>query len=62
MWELSNNGTLVNSYSGSCASIKAVKENTAPGGIRSWIATGKKGKIFPKSFLSKILKKIPINL
>ncbi|KAJ0537362.1 putative alpha-galactosidase [Helianthus annuus] len=46
MWELSNNGTLMNSYSGSCASIKVMKANTAPGGIRSWIATGKKGEVY----------------
>lgn len=44
MWELNSNGTLVNSYSGSCASIKETKANAGPGGVRSWIATGKKGK------------------
>ncbi|KAD2803950.1 hypothetical protein E3N88_37327 [Mikania micrantha] len=46
MWELNNNGTLMNSYSGSCASMKVMKANTSPGGIRSWIATGKKGKVY----------------
>ncbi|KAJ9554494.1 hypothetical protein OSB04_018539 [Centaurea solstitialis] len=46
MWELSENGTLVNGYSGLCASIKATKANASPGGIRSWIAAGKKGKRF----------------
>lgn len=46
MWELSNNGTLVNSYSGSCASIKVMKPNASPGGVRSWIATGKKGEVY----------------
>ncbi|KAL8253616.1 hypothetical protein R6Q59_031837 [Mikania micrantha] len=46
MWELNNNGTLMNSYSGSCASMKVMKANTNPGGIRSWIATGKKGKVY----------------
>ncbi|GJY43063.1 melibiase family protein [Tanacetum coccineum] len=46
MWELSNNGTLVNSYSGSCASIKVMKANAVPGGIRSWIATGRRGEVY----------------
>lgn len=46
MWELNNNGTLVNSYSGSCASIKVMKANATPGGIRSWIATGRKGEVY----------------
>ncbi|KVI05683.1 Aldolase-type TIM barrel [Cynara cardunculus var. scolymus] len=50
MWELSNNGTLVNGYSGSCASIKATKADASPGGIRSWIATGKKGEIYLSYF------------
>ncbi|PWA67473.1 melibiase family protein [Artemisia annua] len=45
MWELSNNGTLVNSYSGSCASMKVMKANAVPGGIRSWIATGRRGNV-----------------
>ncbi|KAI7727332.1 hypothetical protein M8C21_027604 [Ambrosia artemisiifolia] len=46
MWELSNNGTLMNSYSGSCASMKLMKANASPGGVRSWIATGKNGKVY----------------
>ncbi|PWA98083.1 melibiase family protein [Artemisia annua] len=46
MWELSNNGTLVNSYSGSCASMKVMKANAVPGGIRSWIATGRRGEVY----------------
>ncbi|KAL8218903.1 hypothetical protein R6Q57_022276 [Mikania cordata] len=50
MWELNNNGTLMNSYSGSCASMKVMKANTSPGGIRSWIATGKKGKVYVAYF------------
>ena len=45
MWELSKNGTLVNSYSGSCASMKVMKANAVPGGIRSWIATGRRGNV-----------------
>lgn len=45
MWELNSNGTLMNSYSGSCASLKVRKANAGSGGVRSWIATGKKGKM-----------------
>ncbi|KAI3730892.1 hypothetical protein L1987_62072 [Smallanthus sonchifolius] len=46
MWELNNNGALMNSYSGSCASMKIMKANAGPGGIRSWIATGKKEEVY----------------
>ncbi|KAK3005257.1 hypothetical protein RJ639_017023 [Escallonia herrerae] len=50
MWELNDNGTLVNSYSGLCASVNPVKANAGPGGIRSWIATGRKGEIYVALF------------
>ncbi|XP_059657828.1 uncharacterized protein LOC132304253 [Cornus florida] len=50
MWELNNNGTLVNSYSGLCATINTEKATAVPGGIRSWIATGRKGEIFVAFF------------
>ncbi|CAK9136012.1 unnamed protein product [Ilex paraguariensis] len=46
MWELNHNGTLVNSYSGLCASLNTIKANAGSGGIRSWIATGRKGEIY----------------
>ncbi|KAJ7956766.1 Alpha-galactosidase [Quillaja saponaria] len=46
MWELNPNGTLVNSYSGLCATDGSVKANINSGGIRSWVATGRKGEIY----------------
>ncbi|XP_027365451.1 uncharacterized protein LOC113872246 isoform X2 [Abrus precatorius] len=46
IWELSSNGTLVNSYSGLCATVEYVEANVNSGGIRSWIATGRKGEIY----------------
>ncbi|PSS04579.1 Alpha-galactosidase [Actinidia chinensis var. chinensis] len=46
MWELRYDGTLKNSYSGLCASINTVKANADSGGVRSWIATGRKGEIY----------------
>ncbi|XP_021743565.1 uncharacterized protein LOC110709651 isoform X2 [Chenopodium quinoa] len=46
MWELNMNGTLANSYSGLCATVKTVKANATPGGIRSWVATGRKGEVY----------------
>ncbi|RVX04372.1 hypothetical protein CK203_018439 [Vitis vinifera] len=42
MWELNNNGTLLNSHSGLCATVNAVQDDAVSGGIRSWIATGRK--------------------
>ncbi|OVA20827.1 Glycoside hydrolase [Macleaya cordata] len=49
MWELSLNGTLVNSYSGLCATVK-LKANVDTGGIRSWIATGRRGELYLSFF------------
>ncbi|XP_021853940.1 probable alpha-galactosidase B isoform X2 [Spinacia oleracea] len=46
MWELNMNGTLANSYSGLCATVKTVEANAVPGGIRSWVATGRRGEIY----------------
>lgn len=50
MWELNPNGTLVNSYSGLCATIKTVEANANAGGVRSWIATGRQGEIYVAFF------------
>ncbi|XP_042496030.1 uncharacterized protein LOC122075167 isoform X2 [Macadamia integrifolia] len=50
MWELKLNGTLVNSYSGLCAAVKMVKANFISGGIRSWVATGRRGEIYLSFF------------
>ncbi|KAK4376939.1 hypothetical protein RND71_003235 [Anisodus tanguticus] len=44
MWELNYNGTLVNSYSGLCATMDIVKASS--GGVRSWLATGRRGEIY----------------
>ncbi|KMT07776.1 hypothetical protein BVRB_6g146990 [Beta vulgaris subsp. vulgaris] len=46
MWDLRINGTLVNSYSGLCATVKTVEAKAVPEGIRSWIATGRKGEVY----------------
>ncbi|KAI4317319.1 hypothetical protein L6164_025197 [Bauhinia variegata] len=46
IWELNSNGTLVNSYSGLCATVDSVEAITNYGGIRSWIATGRKGEVY----------------
>ncbi|KAK7256453.1 hypothetical protein RIF29_29903 [Crotalaria pallida] len=50
MWELNDNGTLVNSYSGLCATVKSVKVDVISGGISSWIATGRKGELYVAFF------------
>ncbi|KAK7247378.1 hypothetical protein RIF29_42260 [Crotalaria pallida] len=50
MWELNDNGTLVNSYSGLCATVKSVKVDVNSGGISSWIATGRKGELYVAFF------------
>ncbi|KAJ4808325.1 Alpha-galactosidase [Rhynchospora pubera] len=46
MWSLNDDGTLVNSYSNSCAAVNSYKVSTTSGGIRSWIATGRRGEIY----------------
>ncbi|KAJ4835567.1 hypothetical protein Tsubulata_041524 [Turnera subulata] len=46
MWKLNNNGGLVSSYSGLCAVVNRVDANAGNGGIRSWIATGRRGEIY----------------
>ncbi|XP_014518536.1 uncharacterized protein LOC106775836 [Vigna radiata var. radiata] len=46
MWELNPNGTLVNSYSGLCATVESSEDTINSGGLRSWIATGRKGEIY----------------
>ncbi|XP_038989771.1 uncharacterized protein LOC103709952 isoform X2 [Phoenix dactylifera] len=50
MWRLNDNGTLVNTYSGLCATTNSDKVNTITGGIRSWIATGRRGEIYLSFF------------
>ncbi|XLR58094.1 hypothetical protein S83_008766, partial [Arachis hypogaea] len=42
MWKLNPNGTMVNSYSGLCAIAEFAKDDISPGGIRSWIAKGRR--------------------
>ncbi|KAG9446549.1 hypothetical protein H6P81_012677 [Aristolochia fimbriata] len=49
-WDLNANGTLVSSYSGLCASVKTVKGNANVGGVRSWVATGRKGEVYLSFF------------
>ncbi|KAK2636601.1 hypothetical protein Ddye_031393 [Dipteronia dyeriana] len=50
MWELNTSGALVNSYSGLCAIANSVEANIGSGGIRSWIATGRRGEIYVAFF------------
>ncbi|KAH7681574.1 Glycoside hydrolase family 27 protein [Dioscorea alata] len=45
-WGLNNDGTLVDLISGLCAIIVPKKVNVDAGGIRSWIATGRRGEIY----------------
>ncbi|XP_074309995.1 uncharacterized protein LOC141644383 [Silene latifolia] len=44
MWELNTNGTLMNSYSGQCATVEELEG--IPVGIRSWVATGRRGEVY----------------
>ncbi|KAK8529364.1 hypothetical protein V6N13_102287 [Hibiscus sabdariffa] len=46
MWELNANGSLINSYSGLCATVDLVKDDAGSSEIRSWIATGRRGEIY----------------
>ncbi|WJX53420.1 hypothetical protein P8452_39414 [Trifolium repens] len=46
IWELKSNGTLVNSYSGLCATVNYIEAKVGSGGVRSWIATGRKGEVY----------------
>ncbi|WZY78819.1 hypothetical protein YC2023_025203 [Brassica napus] len=53
MWELHSNGTLENSYSGLCAvlnPVKAVGASSSSSGVRSWIATGRRGEVYVAFF------------
>ncbi|KAL0421464.1 UNVERIFIED_CONTAM: hypothetical protein Slati_3169300 [Sesamum latifolium] len=50
MWELNHNGTLMNSYSGLCASMRQVKANSGSNGVRAWVATGRRGEIYVAFF------------
>ncbi|GMJ13236.1 ARAPASE [Hibiscus trionum] len=46
MWELNANGSLVNSYSGLCATVGLLKDDAGSSEVRSWIATGRRGEIY----------------
>ncbi|KAH9622445.1 hypothetical protein KSS87_016669 [Heliosperma pusillum] len=73
MWKLNTNGTLMNSYSGLCATVQALEGSTSkvdilvstitflmcttnfiifcvanavPVGVRSWVATGRRGEVY----------------
>ncbi|KEH35289.1 alpha-galactosidase [Medicago truncatula] len=50
MWQLNLNGTLVNSYSGLCATVKPVKAPISSAGFRSWVATGRTGEVYVAFF------------
>uniref|UniRef100_A0A7N0UAP0 Alpha-galactosidase n=1 Tax=Kalanchoe fedtschenkoi TaxID=63787 RepID=A0A7N0UAP0_KALFE len=51
MWELADNGMLVNSYAGLCATVETYQGGSEipppiPTGARSWMATGRSGEIY----------------
>ncbi|WJX47469.1 hypothetical protein P8452_34152 [Trifolium repens] len=48
IWELTSNGTLVNSYSGLCTTVNYIEANVD--GVRSWIATGRNGEVYMAFF------------
>ncbi|CAK8567260.1 unnamed protein product [Lathyrus sativus] len=50
MWRLNRNGTLVNSYSGLCATVDPVKATINSGGFRAWAATGRTGEVYVAFF------------
>ncbi|GER25359.1 alpha-galactosidase/alpha-n-acetylgalactosaminidase [Striga asiatica] len=50
IWELKRNGTLLNSYSGLCASIRTGKANSDSARNRAWVATGRRGEIYAAIF------------
>ncbi|KAL5759970.1 hypothetical protein ACOSP7_018473 [Xanthoceras sorbifolium] len=50
MWDLNTSGALVNSYSGLCAIANSVEAKVDSGGIRSWIATGRRGELYVAFF------------
>ncbi|CAA0829519.1 Melibiase family protein [Striga hermonthica] len=52
MWEVTHNGTLKNSYSGLCATMRAAQAYEGPNLIRAWVATGRKGEIYVAIFNS----------
>ncbi|KAL8155462.1 hypothetical protein AgCh_000741 [Apium graveolens] len=46
LWGFNDNGTLVSSYSGLCASMYRIEANAVSMGTRSWISSGRKGEIY----------------
>ncbi|XP_058079032.1 uncharacterized protein LOC131227277 [Magnolia sinica] len=60
LWELNHDGTLANSYSGLCATMGIEKGIVNAGGVRSWVATGRKGEIY-LSFFNLNLEKTVIS-
>ncbi|KAK9751146.1 hypothetical protein RND81_02G245300 [Saponaria officinalis] len=46
MWELDNNGNLMNNYSGLCATVQSLEATAVPVGARAWVATGRKGEVY----------------
>ncbi|GER53660.1 alpha-galactosidase/alpha-n-acetylgalactosaminidase [Striga asiatica] len=52
MWELTHDGTLKNSYSGLCATMRAAQAYEGPHLIRAWVATGRRGEIYVAIFNS----------
>ncbi|KAE8688340.1 O-fucosyltransferase family protein isoform 1 [Hibiscus syriacus] len=63
MWELNANGSLVNSYSGLCATVDLVKDDAGSSEVRSWIATGRRGEIYLAFFnLNPVMSVMSANL
>ncbi|GAB2280532.1 hypothetical protein Dimus_015158 [Dionaea muscipula] len=58
MWELNDNGTLMNNYSGQCGIMKEFEDNGPSRRIRSWVATGKEGEAYVAFFNLSEQKKV----
>ncbi|XP_044953589.1 alpha-galactosidase mel1-like [Hordeum vulgare subsp. vulgare] len=64
VWELTENGHLVSSYSGLCATVHSSKEGESETtGARAWTATGDKGEIYVAFFnLDTASRKIAVRV
>ncbi|PKA57803.1 Alpha-galactosidase [Apostasia shenzhenica] len=50
MWSLNDDGALINSYSGLCATMASPRDTVNSGGARAWVATGRRGEVYLSFF------------
>ncbi|XP_051192751.1 uncharacterized protein [Lolium perenne] len=65
VWELTEKGHLVSSYSGLCATVESNKEGAErkTSGAQAWIATGNKGEIYVAFFnIDTVSRKIAVRV